>query len=182
VVQAIAHQTLRSAKTTKDFVQSFEGRVAALGSAHDLLVQSDWKGADLTSLAREQLKPYISDDPSRVQIEGPPVMLPPSLASPFGFVIYELATNAAKYGAWSAPGGTVSLTWSLVPGKQSTMLKFVWKESGGPRVKPPAGKGFGSVLIEQGVPQARVQREFKPAGVTCTIEVPLAPTPDPSSD
>ena len=182
VVQAIAHQTLRSAKTTKDFVQGFEGRVAALGSAHDLLVQSDWKGADLASLVREQLKPYISDDPSRAQIEGPPVVLPPSLASPFSFVIYELATNAAKYGAWSAPAGTVSLKWSLAQRKEATVLKFVWTESGGPRVKPPTGKGFGSVLIEQEVPQARVQRDYKPSGVVCTIEVPLQSTPDLSDD
>src|SRR5262245_36993885 len=131
VVQAIAHQTLRSAKSNKDFVQSFEGRIAALGSAQDLLVRTDWKGADLASMAEEQLKPHISDDPSRASIEGPPVVLPPNLASPFSFVIYELATNAAKYGAWSAPAGTVSLSWSLGPGKQSTLLKFVWKESGG---------------------------------------------------
>jgi two-component system, chemotaxis family, CheB/CheR fusion protein len=179
VVQAIAHQTLRTAKTNKDFVQAFEGRVAALGSAHDLLVQSDWKGADLASLAREQLKPHVSDDPSRAQIKGPPVLLPPSLASPFGFVIYELATNAAKYGALSVPNGTVSLNWSLVPSNPGTMLKFVWKESGGPRVKPPTDRGFGSVLIEKGIPQARVNREFKPAGVVCTIEVPLQSTHEP---
>jgi two-component system, chemotaxis family, CheB/CheR fusion protein len=182
VVQAIAHQTLRSAKTNKDFVQAFEGRVAALSSAHDLLVQSDWQGADLASLAREQLKPYISDDPSRAQIKGPPVLLPPSLASPFGFVIYELATNAAKYGALSAPNGTISLTWSLVQSNPSTWLKFVWTESGGPRVKPPTETGFGSVLIEKGIPQAKVNREFKPAGVVCTVEVPLQSTPDPSDD
>jgi two-component system CheB/CheR fusion protein len=182
VVQAIAHQTLRNAKTSKDFVQAFEGRVAALGSAHDLLVRSDWKGADLESLAREQLKPHISDDPSRAQIEGPPVLLPPSLASPFGFIIYELATNAAKYGAWSAPAGRVSLNWSLVPGNPATWLKFEWKESGGPRVKPPTDKGFGSVLIEKGIPQARVNREFKPSGVVCTVEVPLQSTPEPGTD
>jgi two-component system CheB/CheR fusion protein len=182
VVQAIAHQTLRNAKTSKDFVQAFEGRVAALGSAHDLLVRSDWRGADLESLAREQLRPYISDDPSRAQIEGPPVLLVPNLASPFGFVIYELATNAAKYGAWSAPAGRVSLSWSLVPGNPATWLKFVWKESGGPGVKPPTDKGFGSVLIEKGIPQARVNREFKPSGVVCTVEVPLQSTPEPGLD
>jgi two-component system, chemotaxis family, CheB/CheR fusion protein len=62
------------------------------------------------------------------------------------------------------------------------VLKFVWTESGGPRVKPPTGKGFGSVLIEQGVPQARVQRDYKPSGVVCTIEVPLQSTPDLSDD
>jgi two-component system CheB/CheR fusion protein len=172
-VQAIAHQTLRSAKSTKEFVQSFEGRIAALSSAHDLLVQSEWAGADLTSLAQEQLKPHIADDPSRVQIEGSPVLLPPGLASPFGFVIYELATNAAKYGAWSTPTGRVSLKWSVLAGKQTSSLKFVWEESGGPRVKPPTGKGFGSVLVEQGIPQAKVKRVFKPSGVVCTIEVPL---------
>jgi two-component system CheB/CheR fusion protein len=178
VVQAIAHQTQRSAKSNKDFVQSFEGRIAALGSAHDLLVRSDWKGADLESLAREQLKPYISDDPARAPIEGPPVLLPPSLASPFAFVIYELATNAAKYGALSSRTGKVSLRWSLVPGQQTALLRFVWEESGGPPVEPPTDRGFGSVLVEQGIPQARVTREFRPSGVVCTIEVPLQSTPD----
>jgi len=177
VVQAIAHQTLRSAKSNKEFVQSFEGRIAAMGSAHDLLARTDWKGADLASLAREQLKPYISGGSSRVQIEGPPVLLPPSLASPFGFVIYELATNAAKYGAWSAPTGRVSLNWSLLPGDQTPSLRFVWEESGGPPVKAPTGKGFGSVLVEQVIPQARVKRDFKPTGVVCTIDVPLLSAP-----
>ena len=176
VVQAIAHQTLRSAKSNKEFVQSFEGRIAAMGSAHDLLVRSDWKGADLASLAREQLKPYISTDSSRVQIEGPTILLPPNLASSFAFVIYELATNAAKYGALTAPNGKVSLSWSLLPaGNPSPWLKFVWEESGGPLVQPPAGKGFGSILVEQGIPQAKVKREFKPTGVICTIDVPLLP-------
>jgi two-component system, chemotaxis family, CheB/CheR fusion protein len=178
VVQAIAHQTLRSAKSNKEFVQSFEGRIAAMGSAHDLLARTDWMGADLASLAREQLKPYISDGSTRVQIEGPPVLLPPSLASPFGFVIYELATNAAKYGAWSAPTGRVSLNWSLLPKDQTPSLKFVWEESGGPPVNPPTGKGFGSILVEQGIPQARVKRDFNPAGVVCTIEVPLLSAPE----
>ncbi len=178
VVQAIAHQTLRSAKSNKEFVQSFEGRIAAMGSAHDLLARTDWRGADLTSLAREQLKPYISSGSSRVQIEGPPVLLPPVLASPFGFVIYELATNAAKYGAWSAPTGRVSLNWSLLPGDQTPSLRFVWEESGGPPVKAPTGKGFGSILVEQGIPQARVKRDFNPTGVVCTIEVPLLSAPE----
>jgi two-component system CheB/CheR fusion protein len=178
-VQAIAHQTMRSATTNKDFVKSFEGRVAALASAHDLLVESDWRGADLASLAREQLKPYMSDDPTRAQIEGPPVLLPPGLASPFGFLIYELATNAAKYGALSVPTGKISLNWSVVAdGNPTPLLKFVWGESGGPRVKPPTTRGFGSVLIEQGIPQARVQREFKPKGVVCAVEVPLLSKPD----
>jgi two-component system CheB/CheR fusion protein len=180
VVQAIAHQTLRAAATNKDFVKSFEGRVAALASAHDLLVESNWKGADLASLVKEQLKPYISDDPSRAEIKGPSVLLPRGLASPFGFLIYELATNAAKYGALSALTGRISINWSVVAdGNPTPLLKFVWGESGGPRVKPPTTRGFGSVLIEQGIPQARVQREFKPKGLVCTVEVPLLSTPDP---
>ena len=178
VVQAIAHQTLRSAKSSKDFVQSFEGRIAALGGAHDLLVQTDWKGADLALMIREQLKAYIADDSSQVQIEGPPVLLPPALASPFGFVIYELATNAAKYGAWSTPTGKVLLKWSVLQGKQGPLLQFLWEESGGPPVKSPTVKGFGSVLVEQGMPQAKVKREFKSTGVICTIEVPLSSATD----
>jgi len=88
-------------------------------------------------------------------------------------VIYELATNAAKYGAWSAPTGRVSLNWSLLPGDQMPRSN----SSGGKRRTAREGsdrQGLCSVLVEQGIPQARVKRDFKPTGVVCTIDVSVA--------
>ncbi len=103
VVQSIAHQTLRSSASADDFIERFGGRLLALGTAHSLLVQSDWHGADLGALARIQLEPYISDNPDRLRIEGEPVLLPADLATPFSLVLHELATNTSKYGWLARP-------------------------------------------------------------------------------
>jgi two-component system CheB/CheR fusion protein len=86
---------------------------------------------------------------------------------------HELATNAAKYGALSTEEGSVAILWSTMPGNDHPSLKFVWREQNGPPVKVPEGSGFGSILIERGLPEATVKHEFLPEGVVCRIEVPL---------
>ena len=50
-----------------------------------------------------------------------------------------------------------------------------WRESGGPPVTHPTSAGFGSTLIERGMPGAKVERRFDPRGVTCTIELDVTP-------
>ena len=95
-----------------ELVARFEGRLAALANAHTLLVQSDWKGADLGDLARQQLRAYAADNPDRVRLEGGAILLPPDVASPFGLVLHELATNAAKHGALSNHVGKVTAAWT----------------------------------------------------------------------
>jgi two-component system, chemotaxis family, CheB/CheR fusion protein len=179
VVQAIAHQSLRSGGTSEEFVERFDGRLAALASAHTLLVNSDWQGADFASLARSQLEVYISDSAPRVQLSGDPVMLSADLATPFGLVLHELATNAAKHGSLSRREGTVNLTWSVNSRNHPHTLKVVWQEQGGPRVTEPRAVGFGSTLIDHVIPGATVVREFRPAGLICTIDLPLR---DPGED
>ena len=176
VVQAIAHQSLRTSKSSQDFVERFDGRLAALASAHTLLVNSDWLGADLATLAQSQMEPYTTDNPDRVQIGGEEMTLPADLATPFGLILHELATNAAKHGALSRPRGSVAIKWT-VSGNDPRSVKVVWREQGGPKVQQPTTSGFGSALIENGIPGATVKREFKPAGLICTIELPL-PKPE----
>jgi two-component system CheB/CheR fusion protein len=173
VVQAIAQQTQRNSASPGDFMEAFSGRLAALGNAHSLLTQSDWNGADFAALAHAQLDAYAADSPDRIRLEGPRVVLPADIATPFGLVLHELATNAVKYGALSAQKGSVSLKWSLAGGNQP-VLSVIWQERGGPQAKAPAGRSFGSSLIERGIPDAKVTREFRPEGLLCTIEVPLA--------
>jgi two-component system CheB/CheR fusion protein len=176
VVQAIAHQSLRTPGSTEDFVERFDGRLAALASAHTLLVNSEWRGADLATLARSQLEAYASDNAARVRISGEPVTLPADLATPFGLILHELATNAAKHGALTRPNGTVSLSWAVNRASDGGVLKVTWREQGGPPVRQLAPSGFGSTLIESGLPGATVRREFDLAGLICTIALPL-PTP-----
>jgi two-component system, chemotaxis family, CheB/CheR fusion protein len=172
VVQSMAHQTLRSSRSSEDFVESFDGRLSALASAHKLLVESQWRGAELGALARQQLEPYVSNI-TRLRIKGEAVNLPADLATPFGLVLHELATNAAKYGSLNGSQGTVDLSWHLSTRSKERLLTVVWQEHGGPPVVENEVAGFGSSLIKKGLPNAKLRHEFRPEGVTCTIELPL---------
>jgi two-component system, chemotaxis family, CheB/CheR fusion protein len=173
VVQAIAHQTLRHTSSNRDFVERFDGRLSALGRAHDLLVHSEWNGADLGALARDQLEPYTSGDPNRVRIEGQPVMLPTDLATPFGLVLHELATNAAKHGPLSRPGGKVEVSWTLGSQNNQRVLNLRWQEKGGPPAQPPGQTGLGTSLIDTVIPGATVSCDFHADGLVCSIEAAL---------
>jgi two-component system CheB/CheR fusion protein len=175
VVQAIAHQTLRGDASVDDLVERFDGRLSALAGAHNLLMQSDWKGADLGALARSQLEPYTAADPDRLRLQGEPVVLPADIATPFGLVLHELATNAAKHGALSRANGTVNLSWTMNSQNNQRVLAVVWRENGAPPVKQPMTSGLGSRLIDHAIPGATVSREFPAGGLLCTVELPLPP-------
>jgi two-component system CheB/CheR fusion protein len=108
-------------------------------------------------------------------MDGPRVRLPQQFAVPLALALHELATNAAKHGSLSSPNGRVDLTWSYMRGPRDR-LRIFWRESGGPAVEPPASSGFGSTLIERGLPGARVERRFEPGGVVCMIEIDITPT------
>ena len=173
VVQSIANQTLRHTRSREVFVERFSARLAALAAAHGLLVQSDWKGADFEALARAQLDPYTPEDSSRLRLKGPPIGLPADLATPFGLVLHELAANAAKYGALSRDEGRVDVDWNMISRDGELVLNVVWREVNGPPPKRGVKAGFGSMLIDQGVPGARVKREFTSDGFICTIDLTL---------
>jgi two-component system, chemotaxis family, CheB/CheR fusion protein len=178
IILAIADQTMQSTPSLEEFVKKFRGRIEALASTHNMLLQSEWQGADLASLAQHQLEPFVPDGRrSRVAINGDPITLPPDLATPIGLVLHELAVNASKFGALSTPKGSVQVTWGTTGNSGSRTLKLTWRESDGPSVKKAKTSGFGSILIERGIPGATVHREFAPTGVICTIEVPLAAVP-----
>ena len=106
-------------------------------------------------------------------------MLSSEFSTPFGLVLHELATNAAKYGAFSRGTGHVLLNWSLAGEKNDRRLfSMIWRESGGPPVDRPERKGFGGTLIERGLAGATVKREFAREGLICTIELELPKDPE----
>ena len=101
------------------------------------------------------------------------VSLLPSIATPFGLVLHELATNAARHGSLSVPAGVVELTWVVGLKSSERILTVTWRETRGPPVQRPSFGGLGSALIEGAIPEATVKRDFAPDGLVCTIEVPL---------
>jgi two-component sensor histidine kinase len=112
---------------------AIEGRIRALANAHSLFVKSRWHGAELSSIATQELAPYVAKSVVRAQIDGPQVLLPPSTAQAIAVALHELATNAVKYGSLSVPEGKVKVTWSRPDGQ----LILRWVESGGPQRKNP---------------------------------------------
>ncbi|HEY7899594.1 MAG TPA: HWE histidine kinase domain-containing protein, partial [Caulobacteraceae bacterium] len=174
-VQSIAAQTFRGSDIDPRFPEAFEARLIALSNAHGLLTQSNWEGAEIGDVVRQTVEPHAG--PERIHVRGPSVRLTPKAALAIAMGMHELATNAAKYGALSNRTGWVEVTWS-VDGPEPGALNLQWAESGGPPVKKPGRKGFGSRMIERNLAydldgQARI--DYRPEGIVCTITSPLAP-------
>ncbi len=174
-VQSIAMHTLGSADSPAAFFGEFNDRLMALSEAHNLLTRSDWQGASLRDLITQELAPYLGVDGSRVALRGSDVRLNPKETLALGMVLHELATNAAKYGSLSTDDGLVDVTWENCEDGADSVLRLIWTESGGPPVKSPSRRGFGSRLIERGLNHelaATTTLSFRPSGVECAIAFP----------
>jgi PAS domain S-box-containing protein len=171
IVQGLAQQSFKGEAASKAARQAFEGRLAALAAAHDLLTQEAWQAASLRHVVEEVVAPYCGDA-GRFEVEGPDVRLDPKLAVSFALGLHELCTNAAKYGALSSPEGKVHVRWWTGHGR----LRLEWRESGGPPVTPPAARGFGTRMIERGLAaelRGKVEILFEAGGVVCNIDAEL---------
>lgn len=173
-VQAIASQTLHS--TSAEERKAFIARLHALSRAHDLLRIERWDSAALREVVDMALQAFKDTHRERFTVEGPSdVHLEANKAVLLVMALHELATNAVKYGALSNRDGTVVITWALTPNQSKPRLKLCWQEQGGPPVKPPERKGFGSLLLEyafQGNDTLK-RVEFNPQGFACELEMYL---------
>jgi two-component sensor histidine kinase len=171
-VQAIAIQTLKGADAPAR--DTFIARLFALSSQHDLLTLGNWEGASLEGVLRRALRSYREDERERFRLEGPPVHLNSKRALALGMVFHELATNAARHGAFSTPEGRVTVRWA--PAQDGKSLRLTWRESGGPPIAAPGPKGFGLRLVEQGLAReisGAVSIAFAPEGFACSWEMTL---------
>lgn len=169
-VQAAVHLT--QAETVAEFRNAIEGRLQALANVHTLFVESRWSGAKLHDVITKELAPYRKGDGTRLMIEGPALLLEPSTAQTMAVVFHELATNAVKYGALSVSKGRIDVSWSH---SESGQLILRWTETGGPVVKRPTRKGFGTRVLATMIRQARGQiaYDWLPTGLACEITLPI---------
>lgn len=142
-VLSIANLTGRSSTSLEDFTETFGARVVALARTHDLMTGQGWEFADLHAVLEAELGPYGGAGRRRMNLTGDPVQLDASSAVSLALVIHELATNAAKYGAYAADGA-LDVRWTVEPGPR---VILDWVETGGPAVTAPTRTGFGSRLI-----------------------------------
>jgi len=169
-------ETVRTAPTLDAFRETFLARLVALSKTHDLLTQGEWEGAALRDVGETELAPYLGDGHGRWTATGADIQMSPKMVLAFGMALHELATNAAKYGAFLAPGGKVGVTWQTQAAETGRRLLLSWVETGGPAVEKPARKGFGSRLISESLAfelDGDVRMDFEPAGLRCTFDVPL---------
>lgn len=153
----------------------FITRLDALARAHALLDDklSRQSSLDLADLLAAELEPYRTTSADRITLSGPQIELEADQAIALGLALNELATNSLKYGALSAPGGRLDVSWKMRGG----YVAIDWAESDGPRVEPDRAEGTGSRLLKRLVEYqlaGTVRRDLNPAGIACLIEFPIS--------
>lgn len=178
VIQAMARQTARTSDSLVDFERQFGARVQSLAQSNSLLVDQEWKGVSLGKLIEAQLAPFIGADTARFEMVGPPVTMAAATIQTLGLALHELATNASKYGALSAPGGKVVVSWDFDEGGDTPdSFRMEWRERGGPPVKPATRKGFGGFVTDQMVTRslgATVEIDLAPDGLRWSLQMPAS--------
>ena len=183
VVQSLAAQTARGSADIAGFLGSFGARLSALAAATDAILKGGTgEKADLVTVARAQLDPYLETFGDRIGIGGDRVTVRIEAAQQIGLAVHELVTNAIKHGALSRPDGRVDLSWrheGPADGTGDGFLAFEWRETV-PGGLAAAGKsGFGSLLLTQALPAqmgGTASRDFGPEGMVYRLRVPLPAT------
>jgi two-component sensor histidine kinase len=170
-VQSISRMTSKNSKDMRAYEEAFSARLMALSTTHNLLTESAWSGVELHQLLNTELRPFQPQ--ARVSSDGPPVILTSKIAVALGMSVHELATNAAKHGAWQGNGGTVRICWSV----QDDQLTLEWRERCGRVIEPPVHSGFGSRLLQQTIAyelQGKVDAVYTRDGLHAVFTIPLS--------
>jgi PAS domain S-box-containing protein len=176
IVQSIARRIGRGSVSIGEFLSQFETRLQALAASHAVLARQSWTAASLHDLIHEQLRPFVPERSSAVELAGQEVRLPVETAQTLGLAIHELATNALKYGAWSIPHGKIAVHWRMESSNiESPNLIFSWNEQGVSSAAPSSRKGFGHVVLYEVVPQSlqgSAKGEFLAEGFRWSLSIP----------
>jgi two-component sensor histidine kinase len=173
-VSAIAAQSLRNAPSIEHAQHAIEGRLLALGRAHDLLLQARWTSADLGKIVRGAIEAFDNPDLPRFSVKGPGIQITSGAVIAIAMTLNELCTNTTKFGALSTPAGHVDIAWTVDASTQR--LRLTWSEKAGPVVQAPTRRSFGTRLIETLGHQLKgeVKLAYEPGGFVYALDVPLA--------
>ncbi|WP_300972932.1 HWE histidine kinase domain-containing protein [Sphingomonas sp. LHG3406-1] len=170
LIRSLITTTGGTADSLGDYVESLSGRVQALARAHDQITRQNWGPALLSSLFDDEIA-ALPGARDRLVVNGPPVMLQPTALSTLSLVIHELVTNSCKHGALSTTGRVEV----AVETDEAHGLTVRWRELGGPAVRAPERRGFGSMVIERTIPfdlQGTAEVRFALSGLEADFQVP----------
>jgi two-component sensor histidine kinase/DNA-binding response OmpR family regulator len=173
-VSAVASQSIRTATSLDHAQQAIEGRLLALGRAHDLLLQVSWANSSLAHTVRGATEPYDSKGAGRFSIEGPDIGITSGAVIALAMTFNELCTNTTKFGALSVPEGRVEISWTIV--EETQRLRLTWKETGGPVVAEPTRRSFGTRMMGSLGQQlsGEVRLSYELTGFVYILDVPLS--------
>lgn len=173
-VSAIASQSLRTATSIEHGQHAIEGRLVALGRAHDLLLQARWANADFANTIRGATAPYDNEGAGRFSFAGPDIKITSGAVIALAMTLNELCTNTTKFGALSVPAGSIDIAWKIDDGMER--LQLTWSEKGGPSVCAPSRQSFGTRLIGSLGQQLKgqVKLAYDPSGFVYTLGVPMS--------
>jgi NO-binding membrane sensor protein with MHYT domain/two-component sensor histidine kinase len=174
-VAVVAQRSRESSRSMDQFLDVLNGRILSMANTHALLSRGRWKGVYLADLVRRELEPCMGA--RKATVEGPDVLLPEEATQALAMVLHELVTNSAKYGALSTPSGRICVHWECRPnGSSHSKLAIRWQEIGGPPVRVPTRRGYGTSVICELIPYelgGTVDINYVTDGVQCRIEFPL---------
>lgn len=170
VIQVIAKQTFIG--TDLPEIRSFEGRIGAIVRANTALLAREGEAGEIADIAATSLKPFVGENVERIVLAGPTMRVSPKVSLALAMALYELATNAVKYGALSVAEGTVHVSWSI----EVDRFRLIWSERNGPRVQDPDRAGFGTIMVKRVLAaetSGTVELNFHKGGLEYTLNCPL---------
>jgi len=81
---------------------------------------------DLKHLLEDEIKGVAPDMESTVNLRGPSTLLYAELSRSFSMLIHELATNAVKYGCFSAANGALDVKWDVKDETLHLSWSWIW--------------------------------------------------------
>jgi two-component sensor histidine kinase/DNA-binding NarL/FixJ family response regulator len=173
-VSAIASQSFRAATSIEHGQEAMEGRLVALGRAHDLLMQVSWANASLIHTFTGATEPFDSQGARRFYFNGPDIRITSGAVIALAMTLNELCTNTTKFGALSVPSGRVEIAWTA--DQETQRLRLTWTERYGPTVEPPTRRSFGTRMMESVGQQlsGKVRLAYEPSGFIYSLDVPLS--------
>ena len=183
LIRGLISQTRHEATDIASFSHLIGGRIGALATAHDHITKGNWSPASLTELITDEARAYLMGKDERVTVMGDDVLIAPEAYTVIALVLHEMMTNSVKYGALCDSSGSIAIEFSR---ERDGDLVIDWVERGGPAVKAPERRGFGSTIIERSIPyelRGAAEVHYRLSGVEAKFVIPqryvrAAPTTD----
>jgi PAS domain S-box-containing protein len=182
IASSLVSLSARSATTPRELASDVGARLAALARAHELTLSRTPGSAapaeastTLRALITTIIAPYDEETPSgssRVTIGGCDLPLSGEAVTGLALLLYEFATNAAKYGALFTPDGRIDIHCS----DEGQRFLLTWTERGAPTPGEPReeDEGYGSLLERatvNGQLGGEIARDWTPDGLMIRLSL-----------